>query len=203
MAELKLFTFGPPRLERDGHSIDLSLRRALALLVYLTVTGQPQSRDTLATLLWPESDQREARGRLRRTLYRLRDEVGADVLVVSSDTIHLHPPADLWIDCTDFQHHAVSGLPKHGGADLSAEQAEHLRAAALYTDDFLAGWTVAESSAFDEWQFFERERLRQLLAQVLECLVQSYGAQGAWEGQFPMRGAGSRLIRCTRRRSGT
>src|SRR3954451_5433969 len=61
MAELKLFAFGPPRLERDGGPIDLPVRRTLALLIYLAMTAQPQSRDTLATLLWPESSQRTAR----------------------------------------------------------------------------------------------------------------------------------------------
>ncbi|MBV9788050.1 MAG: SARP family transcriptional regulator, partial [Chloroflexi bacterium] len=150
MAELKLFTFGPPRLERDGHPIDLNLRKALALLIYLTVTAQPQSRDTLATLLWPNSDQREARGRLRRTLHRLRDELGVDIVGVTNDTIHLHQTAQLWFDGTKFLHHAARGLAAHGAGD--ADQIEQLRVAeALYTDDFLAGWTVAESAAFDEW----------------------------------------------------
>lgn len=186
MAKLKLFTFGPPRLERDGRPIDFNLRRALALLIYLSVTAQPQSRDTLATLLWPESDQREARGRLRRTLHRLREEVGFDVVAVSADTISLHPNADLWLDCIDFLNHAARGLEKQGRPDLLPEQTEHLRtAAALYSDDFLAGWTGAESAAFDDWQFFERERLRQLLAQVLENLVRSNGAQGLWEAAIP------------------
>lgn len=71
MALLKLLVFGSPRLERDGRPIELNLRKALALLVYLAVSGRPHSRDALATLLWPESDQREGRARLRRTLHRL------------------------------------------------------------------------------------------------------------------------------------
>lgn len=133
-----------------------------------------------------KADQREARGRLRRTLHRLRDELGADVLAVSSDTIHLHHAADLWLDCMDFLNHAASGLEINGRENLSLEHVEHLRAAAArYTDDFLVGWTVAESAAFDEWQFFERERLRQTLAQVLEALVERYGAQGEWQGALP------------------
>ena len=65
MAPLKMYVFGPPRLERGGQLIDLGLRKALALIVYLAITRQPHSRDALATLLWPESDQREGRGRLR------------------------------------------------------------------------------------------------------------------------------------------
>ncbi len=36
MAPLRLLILGPPRLERDGRPVELGLRRALALLVYLT-----------------------------------------------------------------------------------------------------------------------------------------------------------------------
>ncbi|MDQ5853442.1 MAG: bacterial transcriptional activator domain-containing protein, partial [Chloroflexota bacterium] len=186
MAELKLFTFGQPRLERDGQPVDLNLRKALALLVYVAVTARPHSRDALATMIWPDNNQAEARGRLRRTLYRLRDGLGESVVEASADTISLHPGADLWLDCTDFLQHATRGLHKERGAAVSPEQAEHLQAAAaLYTDDFLAGWTIADSDAFDEWLFFERERLRQLFAQVLERLVQACGAQGTWDAAIP------------------
>src|SRR5262245_36520827 len=89
MAELKLFVLGQPRLERDGAPIELNLRKALALLVYLAVSGQPYSRDALATLLWPESDQREARARLRRTLHRLALAIGDHILDSGPDTIRL------------------------------------------------------------------------------------------------------------------
>ena len=48
MASRRLFVLGPPRLEQAGRPVELHLRRALALLVYLAVTQRPQSRDTLA-----------------------------------------------------------------------------------------------------------------------------------------------------------
>ena len=53
-----------------GDPIALNLRRAVALLVDLVVTGQRHPpADALATLLWPESDC-DAGGCLRRTLHR-------------------------------------------------------------------------------------------------------------------------------------
>ena len=51
MAPLRLLVLGPPRLERDGRPVELGLRRALALLVYLAVTDCPQTRETFAGLL--------------------------------------------------------------------------------------------------------------------------------------------------------
>jgi DNA-binding SARP family transcriptional activator len=50
MTELTLSLFGSPGLVEDGGPIDLSSRKALALLAYLAVTGTPHRRATLATL---------------------------------------------------------------------------------------------------------------------------------------------------------
>ncbi|HMQ34547.1 MAG TPA: BTAD domain-containing putative transcriptional regulator, partial [Chloroflexaceae bacterium] len=168
MTQLRLFVFGPPRLERDGHPVELGLRRALALLVYLAVSRQPQSRDTLATLLWPDSDQREARANLRRTLHRLGQAIGDDLLATSAETVGVAPGAPLWVDSQAF-------------LDLAGSAEGQEAAARLYGDDFLAGFSLPDSPAFDEWQFFERERLRQLLAQTLEQLTMGARARGAWD----------------------
>src|SRR5690349_6724821 len=99
MAALKIHTFGPPRLERGEQLIDLGLRKALALIVYLAVTRQPHSRDALATMLWPEGDQREGRGRLRRMLHRVAEALGGDVFAIDGDTVGMRPGLDLWLDC--------------------------------------------------------------------------------------------------------
>ncbi len=146
MAHVKLYTLGPPRLEHVGRPAEFNLRKALALLVYLAVTGRPQSRDTLATLLWPDANQREARARLRRTLHRLREALGEDVLVVFPETIQLRPEADLWLDHAVFQRHVAASLSADGGTSPHAEQLRHLAAAVeLYTDDFLASFTLPDS----------------------------------------------------------
>jgi predicted ATPase/DNA-binding SARP family transcriptional activator len=180
MAYLKLFVLGQPRLERDEAPIELNLRKALALLVYLAVTGQAHSRDALATLLWPESDGREGRTRLRRTLHRLAQALGEDLLVADSDTIRLRT-AELWLDSTTFRQHVAAGLPAAPADVLAPERLAHLTAAIeLYAEDFLAGFTLPDSPVFDEWQFFQRESLHQLYGQALEQLVQAHQSIGAY-----------------------
>src|SRR6266545_3689711 len=182
MAHLKLFVLGQPRLERDGGPIELNLRKALALLVYLAVSGQPHSRDALATLLWPESDQREGRARLRRTLHRLTQAIGDDILDSGPEAIRLYSHVDLWLDSAAFRQHITAGLAAAPQDVFAPERLAHLNAAVeLYTEDFLAGFTLPDSPTFDEWQFFQRESLRQLYGQVLEQLVQAYRSQQAWE----------------------
>ncbi len=186
MAQLKLYVFGPPRLEYDGQLIALNLRKALALLVYLAVSGQPQSREALATLLWPDSDQSEGRARLRRILHRLQQALGDAILDASPETIRLHPTAALWLDSAAFRQHVTAGLPAAPDAALAPDRLAHLETAIdLYPNDFLAGFTLPDSPAFDEWQFFVRESLRQLYGQVLEQLIAAHRAAEAWDTAIP------------------
>ncbi|HEX6387443.1 MAG TPA: hypothetical protein VF177_22475, partial [Anaerolineae bacterium] len=176
MSSLKLYVFGPPRLERGNQVVEINLRKAMALLVYLAVTRQPHSRDALATLFWPESDQSHGRASLRRTLYRLNRALGQDVLHASAETIEFRLDINLWLDIEVYREHLAACLPTHPANNptthppiqLSSDcQARLVEAAALYGDDFLAGFTLPDSPTFNEWHFFQREELRQSLAQVL------------------------------------
>src|SRR5207249_652564 len=120
----------------------------------------------LSTLLWPESDGREGRARLRRTLHRLSQAIGENILDSGAEAIRLHPTADLWLDCAAFREQASTGLAAAAQDVLAPECLAHLTAAVeLYSEDFLAGFTLPDSPTFDEWQFFQRESLRQLYGQ--------------------------------------
>jgi predicted ATPase/DNA-binding SARP family transcriptional activator len=183
MAQLELYLFGPPRLVRTGRALNLGLRKALALLVYLAVTKQPHSRDALATLLWPEDGQGVARSNLRRILYRIHETLEDEVLATAGDMVALNPELDLWVDTEIFQQQRQACPPAGEAPALldptSLEQLE--AAAALYTDDFLAGFTLPDSPTFDDWQFFQRDQLRHLLAGILEQLATSYQLDGKFD----------------------
>jgi DNA-binding SARP family transcriptional activator len=183
MPELKLSLFGPPRVELDGVAVDFQRRKALALLIYLAVSGQPHSRDALATLFWPDQDQSRARAYLRRDLAVFNTNLAGKWLAVDRETLELKGVSDFWMDVAYFcqlleacQHH--DHLPEVVCSDCLPLLAE---AVALYTDDFLAGFTLRDSPEFDDWQFFQTESLRQELASALEHLVQGYNVQGKYE----------------------
>lgn len=183
MSQLKLFLFGPPRIEQAGDLIEINLRKALALLVYLAVTRQPHSRDALATLFWPENDQSSARARLRRTLYKLNKLLQNELIEATSETLHIDPEVDLWIDTEAFQQHVQDCLPgEESTAALDRDCLSRLvEAADLYGDDFMAGFTLPDCPTFDEWQFFQSESLRQSLTQVLAQLTHLYRTQDDFE----------------------
>ena len=111
MSRLALFCLGAPRIERDGVTVSVRRRRAIALLVYLSVTGRRHSRDTLATLFYPEHDQSQARAGLRRTLSALRQALGEGWLDVGPETVRLKldvAPNALWSDVAAFQSAGVT-----------------------------------------------------------------------------------------------
>jgi DNA-binding SARP family transcriptional activator len=173
MARLALRLLGPPRLELDGEQGRIIRRKAMALLAYLAVTARPHSRDGLAALLWPEHDQSKARAELRRALSTLNRSLGEGWLAVDRETAALNPDADLWLDTAEFRRLlATCGDHPHPATEVCADCEPLLEeAAALYEDGFLAGFTLLDSPAFDEWQFFEVEGLRNGLAGALERLA--------------------------------
>ena len=183
MSHLALFLLGPPHLERDGVTIDIARRKAMALLAYLAVTGENHSRHTLANLLWPEYDERRARADLRRTLSVLNKTLGQDWLSIKRDTVGLNRQSDFWLDVGHFHrllaeckshHHPIHELCDACLPPLT-------EAVTLYRDDFLAGFTLPDSANFDDWQFFQTEQLHLELAQALERLVYCHTGRGEYE----------------------
>jgi DNA-binding SARP family transcriptional activator len=159
-----LTLFGPPRVTRGGIPATFDTRKAVALLARVGVSGRPQARETLAALLWPDLDTDRARAALRRTL-SVTGTIGP-ALRVNRATVSLDP-ALVRIDVTDFEHLAA------------AEDSGSWRAAAdLATDQFLAGFSLRDAPAFDDWQSTTAASLAQDLGRMLDRLVVAASATG-------------------------
>src|SRR5215472_4078983 len=96
MSILQVNLLGVPHLRREGAVCAVRLRKALALLSYLAVTGRLHVREELVALLWPEAGDDDGRRVLRSTLSELRRDLGdADglphVLHVSRTALGLEP----------------------------------------------------------------------------------------------------------------
>jgi len=76
--------------DTDGQPIELKARKSRQLLAYLAIpSGQVRSREQLASLLWSDRQDEQARGSLRTALSGIRRAVGDDALVVEHDTVRL------------------------------------------------------------------------------------------------------------------
>ena len=172
--QLKLFLLGAPRVELDGEHLEVRPRKALALLIYLAVTANRHTRDALATLLWPNSDQRRGHRALSNRLSELNLTLGGDWIEADRESVGLR--AGCWLDLTEFQH----------CLEEDTDDSQRLITAVnLYRDDFLTGFTLRDCPAFDEWQFFQGESVRQTLASALEKLVGLLSNQAEYDAAIP------------------
>ena len=183
MSGLIINLFGPPRIELAGTPINVDTRKAIALIAYLALTRQPHSRDSLATLLWAENDQPHARAALRRTLSSLNKALGGQSLAIERETLGLDFHAGIRVDVHDFRSHlAECSAHGHPPGDVCAACIQPLAAAAaLYQDDFLAGFSLRDSPGFDDWQFYQADTLRREFASALEKLTRCHSAQHHFE----------------------
>jgi DNA-binding SARP family transcriptional activator/tetratricopeptide (TPR) repeat protein len=156
---LRLELLGTPTVALDGVPAVFDTRKSVALLALLAVARRPQSRDTLAAMLWPESDDARSRSSLRRTLSVTAAAVG-NALRTSRTTIELDP-ALVTCDVWEFER-----LARQGDSQSMSS------AAALYRDDFLSGFRARAGAEFDHWQQLVAEDQRQRLSGLLEALVE-------------------------------
>jgi predicted ATPase/DNA-binding SARP family transcriptional activator len=194
---LALYLLGSPRIELDDNEIHIGRRKALALLAYLAVEARRHRRDTLATLLWPQYSQRDARAELRRTLSVLNRTLGKEWFETDRESAGLRQAPStgsgqrqpestehiLWLDVNAFRQR-LAACEAHGHPvqeacpdclNLLTEAVE------LYRDDFLSGFTLPDAPAFDDWQRYQTQDLQDELASALERLAEGYGAAGAFE----------------------
>ena len=181
-ARLHIELLGPVRVELDGASLVVDTRKAIALLAYLAVSQRPTTREAMATLLWPESDDVGARGALRRTLSVLNGALGGVGLVVDRRTIALRSDVD--VDLWRFQA-ALARVRAHNHAPDASSCPVCLgfldEALTLDRGQFMAGFALRACETFDEWLTTEAEVYRRELTGVLERLARGRAASAAWD----------------------
>ncbi len=182
MAAWRVYLFGTPRLEGDCRRVEVPRRKQWALLAYLLLNGDPQGRDVLATLLWPQYDQRRARADLRRELARLRAILG-EAIVTDHNEVFVGDRQAIWVDVDDFaRHFAAVHSHAHAPGSLCVACREHLFALRrLYAGHFLAGFTLRDSPEFDDWQFFTEETYRTQFLDGLDRLADLLLAGDEWD----------------------
>lgn len=176
MPRLTLSFLGPFQAASDGQPVTgFESNKVRALLVYLAVeVDRPHGRETLSGLLWPDYPDRAALSNLRSALANLRQAIGdhsADppFLLITRDTIQFNAASDHSLDVAWLRD-----LPRQ-----SSEQTE--RAVEIYRGDFLEGFSLADSPAFEEWILVQREQYRLRMVDALHRLAAHYEDQRAYD----------------------
>ncbi len=177
MARLTMRLLGPLEVTLDGEPVTgFESDKVRALLAYLAVErDRPQRRERLAGLLWPERSESVARTNLRVALANLRtaiDDRQADppFLCITRQTIQLNPEGDTWVDVAIFGDLVEARSPP------SRE-----RAVEVYGGDFLEGFSLAGSAAFEEWLVLTRERLARQAQRALQQVACHHENRGAYQ----------------------
>jgi DNA-binding SARP family transcriptional activator/Tfp pilus assembly protein PilF len=140
----------------DGTELALPTRKDRQLLAYLAMQGgRPQSREKLASLLWADRAEEQARDSLRQSLAALRrafraagqDPIASDRSEASLDQ------AIVTTDVATFSEGCIGGAPS---AFLFG----------LYRGPFLDG-LEASTPDFERWVSQERQRLAALAEQLV------------------------------------
>jgi len=176
MARLYLSLLGPLQISLDGQPLTgFESNKVRALLAYLAVEGdRPHARETLAGLLWPDYPDRSAFKNLRSALANLRQAIGdqqADppFLLITRETVQFNQDSDAVLDVA-----ALGDLPRQPIARLE-------QALDVYRGCFLEGFSLADSSAFEEWALVQREHLDRQVLEALRRLAAHHEAHGEYD----------------------
>jgi hypothetical protein len=98
----------------------------VALLVYLIVTGQAHTRDSLAALYYPDYDESHAKAALRRTLSALTTSLGQGYIQVAHELISIGSGPKIWADVIEFTRliEEARQCSHHRQKDASARRSE-------------------------------------------------------------------------------
>src|SRR5882757_1031609 len=130
--------FGSPQLTCDGAQVAaINTNRLQSLLAFLILrASQPQSREQLASLLWPESNEGQARTNLRQLLHHLRRALPSNSCHLISDnhTVQWPRHPDCAVDVHEFDRALERASDAAGRGEAGAESAALEHAAELYQD---------------------------------------------------------------------
>ena len=162
---LRLITFGGVGLESDDGSAPPRLRPPrLALLAVLAAAGERGvSRERIAGLLWPESDEQRASHSLRQARYALRSEIDLEIIRSEGSVLTLDSAA-ITSDVAEFHAALVGG--------------DRRRAVSLVRGPFLDGFYVPGASDFERWVEDERARLAGAATSALLSLANEASQAG-------------------------
>jgi DNA-binding SARP family transcriptional activator/predicted ATPase len=165
---IRIELFGNLQITHDQAPISaINTNRLQSLLAFLALhSDSPQPREQLAALLWPESEESQARTNLRQLLHHLRRALpaGCNLLETDNRTVLWRRDPECFIDTAEFDRALDRANAASRSGDARAEREALEEAARLCQDDLLRG-------LFDQWVEPEREQYRERLAQALSRLA--------------------------------
>jgi DNA-binding SARP family transcriptional activator len=156
----------------SANPIFLPTKKSQGLLAYLALSpGHVHAREKLATLLWSDCAETQARQSLRQALFLIRQafaRVRPEILRSNGDGVAVNSAA-VEVDVMRFEALVAEGTPR-----------TLAQAVGLYTGDLLEGLRIKEEP-WEDWLRAERARLNELRVEALTRLLTHQTRAGATE----------------------
>ena len=191
MGLLQVAVLGPPEVLHNGNRLTFSLRKAQALLLYLSIEGGLHARGKLAAFLWPDSEPQVARKALRNVIMLLRGLLAhsdspsplSDHLLSQGDLIGV-ASHQLTLDHVVVLHiyqrvQLFSPLPPLEHRTSLTADVEH--ALFLVRGPVLDGFWLGEHAPFDEWLLQQQQQWQVRLHLLYDRLSLWQSASGESE----------------------
>ncbi len=172
------------RFIRGGQDVELKIGKAQALLAYLAVTGEAQAREHLLDLLWAESHPDAARKNLRNILWRMRRQLGDDILVAEDDWVLLSSGVLTDVARFESQIHDALNIANHPG--IRPEDSQLESTLDLWRGPLLDGLKLSDAPDFELWLTAQRNRLGQLYLAGLNRLLTRHREAADWRAIIPV-----------------
>ncbi|MFQ5709292.1 MAG: AAA family ATPase [bacterium] len=175
---LSLSLFGDFRLSSQNQPVQgVDTGRMRSLLAYLALHRDAEiTRQRIAFLFWPNSEEGQARTNLRQLLHHLRQSFPdlEHYLDIDARTVKWRSSSPVCIDVAEFIKRISEAEEAAKTADLLSERTALENAARLYSADLMP-------ECYDDWIEPDRDRLRQLLTGALERLTEICEQQGQYQ----------------------
>lgn len=180
MSQLSISLLGSPQITLDGIPLTIPTSRAMPLIAYLAIIGKAQTRETLASLLWPDSSHKHALAALRTTLWRLKSTGLENWIVLDRSEIGLNYHRNIEVDVVKFKT-LLDNCNTHGHpySRICLFCTPSLtEAIELYRGEFMTGFNISKPLPFDDWRMLQSESLETLHLNALERLVKCHRTFG-------------------------
>src|SRR6266699_5796594 len=183
MSRISVQLFGKCCVRRNEQIVaGFEAHKVQELFCYLLLHQQhSHARESLASLLWPDTTTSQSKKKLRQTLWHLQSALGSQtelihnrLFLVQPDQVQINAEADLWLDVAVFKKtfELVEGL---AGRELSTLNVQALQnAVQLYQGPLLEG-------CYEDWCLYERESLQNIYFAMLNKLVSYYEVHHDYE----------------------
>ena len=197
MSKLSIHLFGKFFVRRNEQVLEgFESRKVQELFCYLLLhRNNSLPRETLASLMWPDTTTAQSKKKLRQTLWHLQsalasqtDAVHDRALLVEPERVRINVEADLWLDVAVFEK-TFEFVQSIAGQELDSQKVLALQnAVQLYQGPLLEG-------CYEDWCLYERERFQNMHLVMLEKLMSYCEVHHDYDaGMF----YGTRIISCDR-----